>query len=141
MHSSRMRTVRSSSRLSGWVGGGSASVHAGIQTHPPPPGPGTPGEQTPPGPGTPREQTPPPGPGTPTPQDQAHPLPQDQAHPPGVDPPGPGTPLPGPGTPSPCGQTHVCENITFTTSLRTVTRMHPSRMRTARSLLYRGVSV
>ena len=51
-------------------GGGSASVHAGIQPPPgtrhPPPGPGTPQEQTSPpgpgpsGPGTPRDQTPPP---------------------------------------------------------------------------------
>ena len=35
---------------------------------------------------------------------------------------------------SPCGQTHACKNITFATLLRTVTRMHSSRMRTARSL-------
>ena len=42
MHSSRMRTVRSSSRL---CQEGSASVHAGIPT---PPGPGTPLVQTPP---------------------------------------------------------------------------------------------
>ena len=35
MHSSRMRTTRSCSRL---LGGGSALVHDGI--HPPPPGPG-----------------------------------------------------------------------------------------------------
>ena len=34
----------------------------------------------------------------------------------------------------PCGQTDACKNITFATSLRMVTRMHSSRMRTARSL-------
>ena len=37
------------------------------------------------------------------------------------------------GTP-PCGQTHACKNITFATSLRTVTRLHSSRMHTTHSL-------
>ena len=32
----------------------------------------------------------------------------------------------------PCGQTDRCQDITFATSLRTVTRMHFSRMRTVR---------
>ena len=41
-------------------------------------------------------------------------------------------------TPPPCGQTHACKNITFATLLRTVTRMHSSRVRTARSLPYGG---
>ena len=47
----------------------------------------------------------------------------------------PGDGVPGPGgctwsgTP-PCGQTHACKNITFATSLWTVTRLHSSRMRT-----------
>ena len=59
MHSSRMRTVRSSSRLSQRE---SASVQLGYQPPPPPgpstpPGPGTPQEQPPPGADTPRGQT------------------------------------------------------------------------------------
>ena len=36
-----------------------------------------------------------------------------------------------PTTPPPRGQTHTCKNITFATSLWTVTRKHYSRMRTA----------
>ena len=36
------------------------------------------------------------------------------------------------GTPPLRGQTHACKNITFATSLRTVTRMHSNRMRTLR---------
>ena len=91
MHSSRMRTVRSSSCLS--RGGWSASVHAGI----PPPR-----SRRPSGPGTPPEQTPP--------RDQAPPRP---GTPLGAD------PRPGPGAPH-CGQTHTCKNITFATLLRTV---------------------
>ena len=65
MHSSRMRTVRNSSRLLG----GSASVHAGIPP-PPPPGPGTP----------PWEHTPPAadplGPGSPPPPRSRHHFPR-----------------------------------------------------------------
>ena len=36
--------------------------------------------------------------------------------------------------PPPCGQTDACKNITFATSLRMVTRMHSSRMLTTHSL-------
>ena len=106
MHSSRMRTVRSSSRFS-WRGM-SASVHAEIPTprdHVPP------GTMYPPGPCTPRDHAPPGTMHIPLPWDKTsprtmHPLPQDHAT--------PGTMHP------PCGQTDTCKNITFATSLRTV---------------------
>ena len=95
MHSSRMRTVRSSSRFS-WRGM-SASVHAEIPTPRDDVPPGTmhpPGSCTSPFLGT-RH---PPGPCTPLPQDHAS----------------PGTMHP------PRGHTDTCKNITFATSLRTV---------------------
>ena len=82
MHSSRMRTARSSSRLLG--GGGSASVHArihppglGLDTTPLGPGPGHPPgcgpEDLPPGVGLeapPPDKQPPPGLGLDTPREQ-----------------------------------------------------------------------
>ena len=118
MHSSRMRTVRNSSRL----------LSGGVSTPPPRSRYPLP-EQTPP------EHAPPPGAG----------APQEQATPPGADHPGAGTSLPGdppgsrhpqeqataptprsrhpPGedTPLPVNRiTDTCKNITFATSLRTV---------------------
>ena len=51
------------------------------------------------------------------------PTPLDQAHiPPGTDTPHPGTRYPHPH----CGQTDTCKNITFATSLRTVTNPQQS---------------
>ena len=140
--------------------GGSASVHAGIPApllgaaprtrHPP--GSRPPWEQTHPPGAAPWKQTPqtryppgsrPPRPGTPPPwrpvARHAGILPAMHA---GISPPletcckacwnttckARHAEIP----PPPCGQTHSCKNITFATSLRTVTRKHSSRMRTSR---------
>ena len=86
MHSSRMRTARSSSRLGGWGSLHQAPPGAGT------PRPGTPKDQTPPRSRHPREQAPP--------WEQA---PPGTRHPPGA------------GTPPPWTEflTHACENITL----------------------------
>ena len=104
MHSSGMRTVRSSSRLS--LGGICLSACWDTTPRLGTPRPGTPQDQAPlHGPGTPLDQAPPrsrpPGPGTPLEAD----TPRDQA---------PSRSRP------PCGQTDTCKNITFATSLGTV---------------------
>ena len=113
MHSSRMHTVRNSSRL---LAGGA------------------PWEQAPPSP-----RTRPPGAGTPSPQEQESPREQAPLWRPaarhaGMPPthPTPGDLLQGMlgyylqgmlGYHHPCGQTHTCKNITFATSLRPVTNI------------------
>ena len=111
IHSSRMRTVRSSGRLSG--GGG--SVHAETPAHP------SPQEQNLPGPGT-----PPPGP-DPTPWDQAPPrdqTPPRTRHPPGPDPLlGPGTPPPPPPPDRHIPPPPVDRHTPVKTSLRTVIKL------------------
>ena len=114
MHSSRMRTVRSSSR-------GGVCLSACWDTNPPS---RQPPDQAPPGSRPlcsrhprltrhPWEQTP-----SPT----RHSLVADLSA--ADTPTGPGTPWeqtpPRPDTPLPCGPTHTCKNITFATSLRTV---------------------
>ena len=75
-----------------------------LRTRQPPLGPDTPQDQAPPRPGTPSGTRLPLGPGPP----------QDQVSPGTRHPPGPGTP--------PRGQTDKYKNITFATSLQTVTK-------------------
>ena len=114
MHSSRMRTARSSSRISR---GGSASVHPGIPT---PLTAGTPRSRPPSSRHPPSGSRPPMSRhplGADTPLPPWEQTPQEQTHPPGSRQPSRSTP---PRSRLPCGQTHACKNITFATSLRTV---------------------
>ena len=124
MHSSRMRTARSSSRAGGlhqappqdqppractlpWK-------QAPLEQVPPwnrhPPGPDPPGAGTLPGAGTPPGSRHPPGAGTPR---GAGTPPQEQAPPGAGTPPGPDHPLIPEKAPSPRGQTHTCKHITL----------------------------
>ena len=132
MHSSGMRTVHSSSCL---FLGGLPQFMLGYQ----PPGADNPLDQAPPGADAPPpEWTPPKTRHTPW-----RPVTRHAGIPPamhaGIAPTSPSPPAPAPqrpaarhagipparhaGIPLPCGQTHTCKNITFATSLRTVTNV------------------